>query len=348
MSLPDPDRRRSQLAGFLERSAGASRVEIARFERLGGGAIQENWRLDARFADGPYAGEQALVLRTDAPSTVAVSLGRAQEFALLKAAASAGVTVPEALWLCEDTALLGRPFYVMRRLPGTAAGHLIVRPDGPGGDKSRLAERLGEELARIHSICPPRDDLGFLERPEGHPALWAISRYREHLDALRVPQPALEWGLRWCKLHAPPAGEITLIHQDFRTGNYMVDEDGLVGVLDWEFCAWGDPLSDLGWFCARCWRFGSELEAGGIAGRAAFYRGYERVSGRVLDADEITYWELMAHLRWAVIALQQGARVLSGGEESLELGLTGRIRPAELALQVLAATPPAAWAAGHD
>ena len=33
----------------------------------------------------------------------------------------------------------------------------------------------------------------------------------------------------------------------------------------------------------------------------------------------------MAHLRWAVVALQQAQRHRGGGERSLELALTGRI-----------------------
>jgi aminoglycoside phosphotransferase (APT) family kinase protein len=125
----------------------------------------------------------------------------------------------------------------------------------------------------------------------------------------------------------------------------MVDEHGLTGILDWEFCAWGDPMSDLGWFCARCWRFGrDDREAGGIAPRAPFYRGYERASGRRVDPEAVAYWEVMAHIRWAVIALQQGERHLSGGEASLDLALTGRIA-AELEHEVLRLTAPEHWRA---
>ena len=138
---------------------------------------------------------------------------------------------------------------------------------------------------------------------------------------------------------------MTLVHQDFRTGNYMVDEGGLTGILDWEFAAWGDPMSDIGWFCARCWRFGNDaLEAGGIAPRAPFYRGYERASGRTIEPGRVAFWEVMAHIRWATIALQQGARV-SGGEDSLDLALTGRVYPPELELAILDMTPPPAWSA---
>jgi len=57
----------------------------------------------------------------------------------------------------------------------------------------------------------------------------------------------------------------------------------------------------------------------------------------------VAYWEVMAHIRWAVIALQQGARTTAGGEASLEQGLTGRLFPPELELAVLEATPPAKW-----
>ena len=344
-----PEGSRDRLEAYLARAAGARAARVTTWERLTGGAIQENWHLLVDVIGGPYDGAQDLVLRTDAPSGVAVSLTRAQEFAVLRVAARAGVTVPEPLWLCADDAVLGKPFYVMRRVAGTAAGHKIVRPDGPGGDKQRLAERLGEELARIHRVVPPLEELAFLDRPQGHPAHWAIAQARRHLDDLGTTQPALEWGLRWCELHAPPAAALTLVHQDFRTGNYMVDEHGLTGILDWEFCAWGDPMSDIGWFCAKCWRFGQvEKEAGGIAHRSAFDRGYTRVSGRSLDPAVIAYWQVMAHIRWAIIALQQGARFLSGGEKSLDLALTGRIRPAEQALEILDLTAPDRWEASHD
>jgi aminoglycoside phosphotransferase (APT) family kinase protein len=109
----------------------------------------------------------------------------------------------------------------------------------------------------------------------------------------------------------------------------MVDEHGsLGGVLDWEFAAWSDPYEDLGWMCARCWRFGADdREAGGIGPREAFYRGYAQQSGTPVDDARVRYFEVMATVRWAVIALQQVGRFLDGGERTLELALTARIVP---------------------
>jgi len=336
--------RKPALETFLAAQAGAEAVDIADARPLSGGAIQENWLLDITLHGGPFAGRLEAVLRTDAPSAVAVSRSRAEEFAVLKVAHAAGVTVPEPLWLCEDLNVLGKSFYIMRRVAGTAAPHRLMKNKDLGGDRDRLAERLGAELARIHAITPPRAELAFLGAPPADPAGAAIARYRAHLDDLGGEYLALEWGLRWCELHKPAPQGPVLLHQDFRTGNYMVDRQGLTGILDWEFADWGDPMSDLGWFCAACWRYAHpELEAGGIAPREALYRGYESVAGRKVDAEAVAYWEVMAHIRWAVIALQQGERTLSGGEDSLELALTGRLYPPAVEAEILRCTDPDQW-----
>lgn len=328
------------IARYLINALGARSVSVLRMDKLGGGAIQENYALELNVSGGPHAGSQSLVLRTDAPSGVAVSHSRAEEYALLKAAHAAGVTVPEPLALCTDKAVIGRPFYVMKRVGGSAAGHLLVRDDRWKGDRKALATRLGQELAKIHSIRPPQADLDFLALPGQAPALEAIADYRRWLDTYRAPRLALEWGLRWLERHAPPACDLVLCHRDFRTGNYMVDEQGLTGILDWEFAGWGDRHEDLGWLCARCWRFGmNSREAGGTGERADFIAGYEAEAGLTIDAGQVRYWETMAHARWATIAIQQGERHVSGAEPSLDLALTGR-RVAELEYQLMRMTAP--------
>lgn len=320
---------RKPLEAFIAKAAGARQVRITALDRLGGGAVQENWRIAAELDGNP----EGFVMRTSSASEgVAESLTRTDEFALISAAHAAGVTVPEPLWLCAERSVIGRPFHLMRYVPGIAAGHRLVKDAGVGDG---LAERLGEELARIHSIRPPRPDLAFLRAPEPTPAQDAIARTRTWLDRYRTPHPALEWALRWLERHEPPCRGLALVHHDFRTGNYLVDQGRLAAILDWEFAEWGDPDEDIGWFCARCWRFGAvEREAGGIGSRAAFYRGYERGAGRPVERDAIPYWEVMAHARWAYIALQQGERHLSGADRSLELALTARIVP-ELELEAL-------------
>ncbi len=320
---------------WLCAASGATDAAVLRWERLSGGAIQQNWRLDLQFEGGTIPGAQSLVLRTDAPSSVSVSRTRAEEFALLRAAFAAGVSVPEPLFLCSDPTVTGRPFFVMRRAEGIAAGHRVVKSETLGGGREALATALGRELARIHTIRPPRADLAFLP-PVTDPAGRLIGIFRAALDRAERPRPVLEWALRHLERRRPAPGEIVLCHNDFRTGNYLVTEARITAVLDWEFASWGDRLEDIGWLCARCWRFGNTAqEAGGVGSRAAFYAGYEAASGWTIDRAAVPYWEAAATLRWAVIAIEQAARHVSGAEQNLELALTGHIVP-ELELDLLA------------
>jgi aminoglycoside phosphotransferase (APT) family kinase protein len=316
----------SALAGWLARAMQADRVRIGRYERLSGGAIQGNFALDIDVAGGAYAGHHALVLRSDAPSGVAASLSRAQEFAVLRAVHAAGVLAPQPLFHCGDRDVIGREFFVMRRIAGVAAGRRLAGDASLVPDGAALARELGANLARIHALVPPLPILDVLPPPARDPARAAIAQYRGYLDTMDETHPALEWGLRWCEIHAPGAAGITLLHRDYRSGNYLVDRGHLAAVLDWEFAGWGDPREDLGWFTARCWRFGAvDREAGGIASVEPFLEGYESVAARRISRGDLDYWQVMAHLRWAVIALQQARRHLVHGETSLELALTGRI-----------------------
>ncbi len=313
----------ARLAAWLSAAAGAP-VAITGMARLSGGAIQQNWALDVMRAGAA----QAWVLRTDNAATLAVSRSRAQEFALLRAAHAAGVTVPEPLLLCDTAAVTGAPFFVMRRASGSASGHANAKRAAAAGGDAMLAAAHGRELARIHAVRPPRDDLGFLGPPPADAMAAFIAEQRARLDAAGTPRPALEWALRFLETRAPPSHAATLCHRDFRSGNIMLDGPRITAVLDWEFAGWSDPYEDLGWFTARCWRFGQDaLEAGGIGPLDAFLAGYAAHAGWSPEPSRVRLWQLAATVRWAVIAADQALRHLSGAEASLELALTGHMVP---------------------
>ncbi|WP_439580167.1 phosphotransferase family protein [Elioraea sp.] len=323
--------RRERLTAWLRIASGDPWLAVTAMARLAGGAIQQNWALDV-VRDGAA---EAWVLRTDNAATLAVSHGRAAEFALLRAAHDAGVTVPEPLFLCTDRQVIGAPFFVMRRVAGVAAGHRVVKSETLGGGRAACARALGRDLARIHALRPPRADLAFLGDAPADPCVSFIAGQRSALDRQRLPRPALEWGLRALERTAPGPATIVLCHNDFRTGNIMLDETGVTAILDWEFASWGDGHADLGWLCAACWRFGNTAqEAGGIGPRAALYAGYAEASGQAPAHERVLWWELAAHIRWATIALDQAERHLSGAERGLELALTGHLVP-ELEWRVL-------------
>lgn len=324
---------RAALAGFISAESGGAVVNIEVDGKLGGGAIQENWALSVELEGGKHAGKHQLVLRTDAATGVAESRSRAEEFALIKAAHDAGMTVPEPLWMESSGAVIGKPFTILRRLAGTAEPRQVLRQiadldesgevENPG---DVLAFHLGQEIARLHCVTPeqPASSLAFLA-PAGKDLITQrVTDYRRRLDHLPEAQPVLEWALNWIEDHAPANERITLCHRDFRLGNIMIADGALSGILDFEFAGWSDPDEDLGWFCARCWRFGAyDKEAGGLGSRDAFFAGYAEVAKRLPDLQRVRFWEIVAALRWALIALDQGERFFSGGERSVELALTG-------------------------
>ena len=137
-----------------------------------------------------------------------------------RAAFAAGVTVAEPLWACADPEVIGKPFFVMRRVAGTAQGRQITADPALEPHLSAVAARLGEELARIQTIRPPRPDLAFL--PHIDPARH-IAGFRAYLDRHPNQRPVLEWAIRWLETHIPEPLPPVLCHRDFRTGNYMLD-----------------------------------------------------------------------------------------------------------------------------
>lgn len=323
------------LAAFLTSRLDGEPVQIEKSQRLSGGAIQENWLLQAQVTEGGESVRRQWVLRTDSPSSVAVSMSRAEEFAVLSAVHEAGVKVPQPLWLCQDASVIGRDFFIMQAIGGTASGHRLTLDKNLDSARSALSEELGRSLALLHQITPDHPGLGFLPAPASDPIQATINLYRQYLNELPSSHPVIEWGLRWCELHRPEPMPARLIHRDYRTGNYMVDQGRLAGVLDWEFACWGDPREDLGWFTAKCWRFARpDREAGGMGELSDFLHGYQAVSGYSPTREELKFWQLMAHIRWAVVAVQQAQRHLSGQQRSLELALTGRMVP-ELEYEIL-------------
>jgi len=323
------------LENWLKGALKAGDLAVERAELLAGGAIQESWGLDVR-ADGEL---RSLVLRRDAEGTIEASRSRKEEHKLVAAAWAAGVAVPKPIGFCDDRSVAGGPFGLVERVAGIGYGPKIVRDATLGGDRAVLGIELGRQLARIHAIEPDACLAEVLGPKPADPGAAELALLRRRLDEMDLFRPGVEWAIRWAEKSRPPPDEVVLTHQDFRTGNIMVDKSGLTAILDWEFAGWSDPMADIGWFCAECWRFSHpHLEAGGLCSREVFYQGYTEASGRRIDPARVRWWELVAHLRWAVIALQQGGR-RARGTEALNLALTGRIADT-LELMALRMTAP--------
>ena len=115
------------LSQFLRETTSADKVSVNMGNLLNGGAIQENRAITVTINGGNFAGTQEMVLRTEALTTVPESRRLEQQFAILKVANTAGVKVPAPYWYCGEPSILGKPFYLMKRLKGEALGIRITR-----------------------------------------------------------------------------------------------------------------------------------------------------------------------------------------------------------------------------
>ncbi len=318
-------------------------AEILRAERLAGGACQDNFLLEvAAPADpGNTPTPRRWVLRSDARTSLPGSIDRAREYEVMRAAVRAGVRTPAPLALLPALFAPGTAAYLLPFFPGEAIGRKIVKGPELAAARRGLAAELGAELAKVHAVSPRTEPDLFAAPPSAKSAAATrIDAMRASMDGLHRKRPALEWLLRWLAEHAPADPADTLVHGDFRTGNFLVTPSGLSAVLDWEFAHWGSPYEDLSWISVRDWRFGQlALPIGGFSVRSPFYEAYEAQRGqspswRGLDPALLHYWEVLGNVGWALGAACQAERYTHGGEQDLELLAIGR-RASEMEWEAL-------------
>jgi aminoglycoside phosphotransferase (APT) family kinase protein len=282
-----------------------------------GGASRLTWSFDVRTATGATHG---LIVRVAGPGGgPGPGASPAREAALLRAAAAAGVPTPAVLATGEFGAgelKPGAEFVVMERVAGETIPRRVLRSPALSGVRPRLAGQCGRILAAVHRIPP-------CALP-GLDAADPVTTWGDLLLTLGEPHPALEFALRRLSRARPPAGRPVVVHGDFRNGNLIVGPDGVRAVLDWELAHLGDPLEDLGWLCAKAWRFGAPLPVGGFGGYDDLIAAYERAGGVTVDRAALGWWELFSAFKWGVMCMLQARRHLTGGERSVELAVLGR------------------------
>lgn len=293
-------------------------------KKLSGGAIQENWAVSGQRNTSDYE----IVLRKNAETLVDVSSDREQEYTLLARLFELGIQVPEPLYFLKKDNFLQSDFFIMNRISGSAEGHKLVRLDNPAMQTKILAQ-IGQQLAKIHAIKADKAVEAIIEKPNPQDYLnHLIQDFLNQLDKLQRDRPILEFALNWMRQHQPEIDDLVLIHGDFRTGNIMVDGDQISGILDWEFTHWGDRREDIGWFTAKCWRFGQNQNiAGGIGSYKSFMQAYADISDIYIPEFELKFWHVLSHVRWAIIAMQQSNRNQNAEHPSLELALTEFMLP---------------------
>ena len=291
-------------------------------QRLSAGASNAIWS----FQYGSPA--RSYIVRIAAPGTNRVPI--TTEAAGMEAARAVGVPVPVIVAAAEDTGPFGRPYMIMEHVRGETLARHILRDEQFEIARRNFATQCGTILARLRGA--EHQHLVGLENED------QLQRWTDIFRLADVPVPTFEWALRYLQKNRPPPGDPTLVHGDFRLGNLIIGPERIEAVLDWELLHLGDPLEDLGWVCARPWRFRGPKPVGGMGEYDDLVSAYERESGTSVDREELRWWEVFATWRWGIICVLQAARHLTGSERSVELATIGR-RVAETELDLLDCVP---------
>jgi aminoglycoside phosphotransferase (APT) family kinase protein len=317
----------SRLADYISSvlpKAQALRVEG--LERIFGGASRETYRFVLRYEEQGEAVSRRLILRRDPPGSL-IETDRAVEFGAYRAFQDTSVPVPEALWLEEDTRWLDHPFFIMQELAGFEASPQQIAQPPYAQHARKLAQQKWTILGEIAKADPHERGLDSVMKAVEPEECWQreVDYWEAEVDKDELaPQPIVRAAIRWLRRSPPPPPKrASVVHGDFRTGNFLYDQAGTIhAILDWEMAHLGDPLEDLAWSINPVWRWAGDDRAGGLVTRDEAIAIWEKSSDLVADPEALRWWEVFSSLKGQAIWISGAKEFSDGVNQDLILGLS--------------------------
>ncbi|MPR34127.1 phosphotransferase [Cytophagaceae bacterium SJW1-29] len=246
-----------------------------------------------------------------------------REYQVLKMIQSTGFTkIPRPILRCEDTQVIGSPFYIMERVQGIILRAQNAPQFGLTPQQLRgTSEALIDNLVQLHAIDIATPGLDTLGKPEGYVRRQVEGWYKRYLAAQTDDLPVMGQLYQWLSDTMPEENAPTLIHNDYKYDNLVLNPDNLadiLAVLDWEMCTVGDPLMDVGtalsyWAEADDGPFERSFNLTWLPGnltRQQFADRYAERSGR--DLSNILYYYVFGLFKNTVVIQQIYARWKKG------------------------------------
>ena len=234
--------------------------------------------------------------------------------------------VPKPMHYCDDESIIGAPFYLMERVKG-----IVLRAKAPEGVNltedvmCKLSTAFVDNLVAIHALDYQAAGLGDLGKPQGYVVRQVRGWTERYANAKTDDIPKMEQVATWLAEHLPPESSATLIHNDYKYDNLVLNPTDLSirAVLDWEMATIGDPLMDLGTALGywveqddpeelRALAFGVTMLPGNLT-RDEIVEHYAELSGR--DVSRIQFYHVYALFKIAVIVQQIYARYKRGATQ---------------------------------
>lgn len=270
-------------------------------------------------------GKREIVLRRPPfGSKVRTAHDMAREYRVLSKLHTAYPVAPRAILYCDDLSILNTPFYLMEPIHGA-----IIRREPLAGvpfspeTARKLSEAFLDNLARLHVVDYAAIGLSDLGKPNGYLERQVKGWIQRYHDSKTHELPEVESISGWLLERMPETQSSTLIHNDYKYDNVVLDPADLtkiVGVLDWEMCTLGDPLTDLGtalayWTDPQDPEEFQEISSApttlpGTLSRAQLVHRYATATGR--DPGDMSFYLTFARFKVAVIIQQIYYRYAQG------------------------------------
>jgi aminoglycoside phosphotransferase (APT) family kinase protein len=272
--------------------------------------------------------DQEFVLRRPPVGPVAPTAhDMPREYRLLSVVNPHFPLAPKPILLCEAPSIIGVPFYLMERRRGFIVRSSVPKEIGENLElRMQLSEAVVDTLVALHAVDIYSAGIVKIGKPEGFVARqvrgWADRWERSKTGELAE----MDEVITWLRERVPPdagadAQRATLVHNDFKLDNLMLDEQEpsrIVAVLDWEMCTVGDPLIDLGLALSYWTMLGGDRKSSlravtngpGWMTREEIIERYETKTGRNLS--RIVFYETFARFKVAVVIQQIYFRYVQG------------------------------------
>ena len=196
------------------------------------------------------------------------------EARLMRALAENGFPAPPVRWIEADQSVLGQPFFVMDRMPGS-----------PVVDEAML-DAYVRELHELHELDPgvAADGLGPVPAAPPDGVSDVIDHWRDvYRRSAVAPIPLLEEAAHWLHRNLRPTGPICIVHGDPGPGNFLHDGARITAFTDWEFAHYGDAAED--------WTYFGAIRARKIADAQGWRAKFAAQAGVVYDDETWGCWE---------------------------------------------------------
>lgn len=339
-SLQDVAALRGKLSDHLAAALGRP-VPVSALRRFPSGF---SWITYGCTIDAPgIHGCTDLILRLGPANGLFAPYSAKPQHAVLMALEGSAVPAPRSFLWSDDPAILGAPFFLSERSPGDTPIPWGDDPSMTGERLESLGGQFADALGSLHAI----DWSGSPMAPEGAGITLENAAHRQ-IDvweadytrwALRE-HPMMRKLLAWLRANAPVAPQLSIIHGDYRLGNFLEVDGAITAVLDWELVHIGDPHEDLAWMCLPQYRGGTPLMSKLIA-REELYQRHAARTGRPVDPEAMRYYTLFSLMKLAATHMAGVYAFEKRGFHDMRMPAMGTqiapvLRQAEKALEAVA------------